>query len=335
MCAALTLTSCATVSYKTTGFDVLRPADYTLPAWADTVLMVDNVFAPACYDSTVPPADANFLANKETYVRSVATSMFDEMKSNFNESGYIKLRYLAHPHTLTLSAIDTLLKGHPSTVILSLDELESSALLKITGKTTTEDGEIIGCLDIEAHTKTRLTLLASPHQRMSLEPRNDTLTFTSCGASTADVVRGFPSLANRYKETGRETGRQYAASLLPTWQRVYRALYVTNSTEMSSAATWVEQEEWDEAKNLWLSIFNGKAKTPEKVRAALNMATACEREDNPVEASMWASKALDIIEQSDAKTQAKLKPEKTRGENMFNYLLNRQKEKKLLDKQMN
>lgn len=335
ICAALALNGCATVSYKTVGFDVLRPADYTMPTWADTVLMVDNVTTPVCNDSTVPPGNANFLSNQEAYMRSVGISMFGEMKSNFDQSGYMHLRYLTHHQALTTQAIDSLLKGHPHTVILSLDALATTSALRTSGKQITEDDEILGCLDIVTQTRTRLTLIASPYSRIALTPRTDTLTFSSCGATTAEVVRGFPSLANRYKEQGRETGERYAESLLPTWQRVYRGLYVTNSSEMTSAAAWVDQDEWQEAKNLWISVYEGKSKTAEKVRAALNMATAVEREDDPVEASMWTSKALDLIEKADAKTAAKLKQEKSRAERMFSYLLSREKEKKELDKQMN
>lgn len=335
-CAALSLTGCATVSYKTVGFDVLRPADYTMPSWADTVLLANGVATPVCNDSTIPAGDAGFAKNMWVYTRGLVTAMFDEMKTNFNESGYISLRYIDRPQTITPQLVDSLLKGHPHTVILALDKLECNSSLRVSGSVIDEDNNSVeGCLDIVARTSSRLTLIASPYSRMSLSPRADTLIFSSCGATTAEVVRGFPILSIRYKEQGRETGKQYAGSLLPTWQRVYRSLYVTNSQEMNSAATWVEQNEWQEAKNLWASIYDGKKKTPEKVRAAINLATAAEREDDPVEASMWCSKALDLIEKADAKTAAKLKQEKSRAENMFSYLLTREKEKKQLDKQMN
>lgn len=335
MCAALALSSCATVSYKTTGFDVLRPADYTMPTWVDTILMVDNVSKPVCIDSTVPAGDAGFVSNMETYIRSVGTGLFEAMKTSFEESGYMHLRYLTRPQSLTAMRIDSLLKGHPHTMILSLDELECCSALRVSGSVMNEGNEIWGCLDIVSQTRTRLGLIASPYSRAELAPRADTLIFSSCGPTTADVVRGFPILRNRYKEQGHETGKQYAACLLPTWQRVYRSLYVTNTQDMRTAATWVDKGEWDEAKNLWTSIYEGKGKTAEKVRAAINMATAFEREDEPVEASMWCSKALDLIDQADSKTAVKLKLERGKAERMFNYLLSREKEKKTLDKQMN
>lgn len=334
-CAALALTGCATVSYKTTGFDVLRPADYTLPSWADTVLLVNSVATPVCNDSTIPAGDAGFAKNMWVYTRGLVAAMFDEMRTDFDESGYIRLRGIGRQLTLTPQLVDSLLKGHPSTVIISLDELTCNSSLQVSGSVMTEGEEVEGCLDIVSRTATRLTLIASPHSRMGLEPRTDTLIFTSCGATTEQVVRGFPILAMRYREQGRETGKQYAASLLPSWQRVYRSLYVTNSQEMRSAASWVDDGDWGEAKNLWASIYDGSAKTPEKVRAAINMATAYEREDNPVEASMWCSKALDLIDKADSKTTAKLAVEKTRAERMFEYLLARAQEKQTLDKQMN
>lgn len=335
ICAALAMSGCATVSYKTTGFDVLRPADYTLPAWADTVLMVNNVVSPVCNDSTVPVGDAGFERNIDTYMRSVSTAMFREMAANFNESGYMHLRYMPQPQRLTTQLIDSLLKGHPRTVLLSLDYLECNSALRVSGGVMNEGDEIWGCLDIVSRTTSHLSLIASPYSRIGLNERTDTLIFSSCGPTTADVVKGFPILLTRYREQGRETGHQYAASLLPTWVRMYRSLYVTNSQDMRAAAAWVDKDDWEEAKRLWISIYEGRSKTAEKARAAINMATALEREDEPVEASMWASKALDIIDKADAKTAKTLDLEKARAERMFEYLLARAKEKQTLDKQMN
>lgn len=333
--AALLLSGCATVSYKTVGFDVLRPADYTLPAWTDTIVMVDNVAKPVCTDSTLPANDLRMQVNSEIYARVSIAYLMRTMKEDFKSSGYMNLRYIERRMNLTSGRIDSLLQGHPSTAILAVENYNCNSALRMAGDKLTEDNEILGCIDMLTENKTRLSLITSPYNKIELTPRTDTLIFESCGTTTTDVVRGFPSLTSRYQQMGNHVGHQYADALLPTWQRVYRSIYVTNNKDMAAAASWVDQDEWDEAKNLWYRVYSSDSKVAEKVRAAINLALAYEREDTPVEGSMWASKALDAIETTDAKHANTLKIEKQRAESMFAYFMARIKEKKALDKQMN
>ena len=332
---ALSLSGCASVSYKTIGFDVLRAADYTLPTWADTILLVDNVGMPTCIDSTLPPDDVRLQNEMTAYARSICESLFRSLRAEFKSSGYMGMRYADVPVMLTERTIDSLLTGHPHTVILSMDSLSSLSVLRIADNRTSEDNEVMGCIDIVTQTKTQMTLRTSPYDAQALTPRTDTIVFESCGSTTADVVNGFPTLGMRYKNQGSDVGRIYASELLPTWQRVYRNIYVTNKQDMAAAAIWVEKGEWEEAKNLWARAYDSQSKTADKVRAAINLAVAFEREDAPAEASMWCSKALDLMERCDTKTQNSLKIEKEKTGKMFEYFMSRMKEKETLDKQMN
>ncbi len=334
--AALLLSGCATVSYKTVGFDVLRPADYTLPAWTDTIVMVDNVKKAECTDSTFPPNNLHIQVNQENYARVAISHIMRTMKVDFRNSGYMSLRYIERRlYPLTKERIDSLLQGHPSTAILAVDNYECKSVLRTAGDRLTDDNEIEGCIDMVTENKSRISLITSPYNKIELTPRTDTLIFESCGSTTIDVVNGFPSISTRYQLMGNHVGDQYADALLPTWQRVYRSIYVTNNKDMAAAASWVGQGEWEEAKNLWYRVYDSDSKVADKVRAAINLALAYEREDTPVEGSMWASKALDAIESADAKHADALKIEKQRAENMFSYFMTRIKEKNALDKQMN
>lgn len=336
--AALALASCASVSYKTVGFDVLRPAEYTLPSWTDTLILVDNVAKPVCTDSSLPADYKSYGQDFNRFGHTMADCAFRSMLYEFKKSGYMGIRLLGNPLKLNAYRIDSLLIGHPGSVILSLDKMESKSVMRFAGEQENMDGQIETCVDIVTDMHTRMSLITSPQSRVELTERTDTLRFQSCGTTNYDIARGFPQVMTRYQRQGNHLGYLYVDALLPTWERVYRSFFVTNNKDMSAAAEWVEKNDWEEAKNLWFRAYeeSGKAgKTAESVRAAINMAVANEREDNPVEASLWCSRALDAIDAADAKTQEKLVTEKKRAESMFAYLMIRIEEKKDLDKQMN
>ncbi len=333
---AAALTSCASVSYKVVDFDVLRPADYTMPSWADTVLIVDNASTPECVDSTMPYDYITNIVSPNT-ARLVGQYVAHALTKDFKQSGYMVMREAGDRYiNLTSGRIDSLLSGHPSTVILSLDDISCKSVLRMAGKEYDEEsGEMLSCIDIVGETKTQMSLITAPFVKQRLSERTDTIIFRSCDTSIAYIATHYPSLVSRYQQQGTDVGHKYAEALLPSWERVYRSLYVTTTQDMVAAATWVEQGDWDEAKNLWTRAATEAKKKPERVRASLNMALAYEREDNPAAASMWCSKALDIIESCDSKTAAALSSEKKRAESMFSYLMQRITEKNDLDKQMN
>ena len=333
---AAALSSCASVSYKVVDFDVLRPADYTMPSWADTVLVVDNTAHPECVDSTMPYEYITQIVSPNT-ARLVGQYAFHALTKDFNQSGYMVMREVGDRFiNLTNGSIDTLLAGHPSTVILSLDAISSKSVLRLAGKEYDEESrQMLSCIDIVSETKTQLSLITAPFAKQTLSQRTDTIIFRACDTSTAYIATHFPSIVSRYQQQGTDVGHKYADALLPSWERVYRSLYVTTTQDMVAAATWVDQGDWEEAKNLWTRAASESKKKPERVRASLNMALAYEREDNPTAASMWCSKALDLIDSCDSKTAAALNTEKKRAENMFGYLMQRITEKKDLDKQMN
>ncbi len=333
---AAALSSCASVSYKVVDFDVLRPADYTMPAWADTVLVVDNTANPECVDSTMPYENIRQLVSPST-ARLVGQYVFHALTKDFNQSGYMVMREAGDRYiNLTSDRIDTLLASHPSTVILSLDAIGCKSALRFGGSEYDEESRLtLNCIDIVCETKTQMSLITAPYAKQALSQRTDTIIFRACDTSMAYIATHFPSIVSRYQQQGTDVGHKYAEALLPSWERVYRSLYVTTTQDMVAAATWVDQGDWDEAKNLWTRAASESKKKPERVRASLNMALAYEREDNPTAASMWCSKALDIIDSCDSKTAEELSSEKKRAESMFDYLMQRMLEKNDLDKQMN
>ena len=349
---AIGLAGCASVGYKSVAFDVLRPAGYTLPAWADTILIFDGVAAPVVTDSSVPPESMSLAVRGRA--ETLAQSICSHMAKTFNSSGYMAAR-LANPvslegyvadaeklgqeeadrlharHALTAGEADSLLRGHPSSIILSLCRLNSSATIK--AEAVDVDGQSQVCADITCAT-TSQSVLVTADGLQALDPRQDTLLFSVCDVNPAAVAGRLPQLRQRYEEQAEYVGGCLANAFIPAWQRVTRSLYVSSDADMMSAAAWVDEGRWDEAQNLWGRVVTQSSNVTERVRAALNMALSYERADYPDTASLWCSKALDLIESADSGKAQRLQPEKERASHMFSYLIERQRQKEELDAQM-
>lgn len=324
---------CASVSYKAVSFDVLRPAVYTLPAWADSVIIVDGVEQPGIIDSVSTFGTGEAKQNKRD-VR-LCRDICKALAAAFNESGYLKAAIAqTNPDKrgLTDAAIDSLLRDRRHTVILSLNTMNSDSRINVESGTVGESFVICG--QITAATETAFELIVSPTSRFALKHRNDTLLFRDCDNTLDDLAHRLPKIFERYEEQGKYVGQKQADAFIPVWQTVYRSYYVSSDPDMLAAKTWVDQNNWDEATNLWARASANARSKGDRVRAMLNVALAYEREDDPIMAGIWCSRAIDAIEALAPKDAEKLTIEKEKAEVMFAYLIERQRQKETLDLQM-
>lgn len=331
LCVSM-LTACSSVGYKAISFEVLRPANYTLPAWTDTVIVADGVLCPVATDSTVPAnmMDSITAGRAEKLCQQVCQAMM----TSINNSKFLKAK-MWFPQNgkrgLSTSDINTMLKGTSHTIILSLSELSSSANIKAYAA---DEGEgTMMCGMITASTATRMEIVTSPTSRYPLDMRNDTIIFTACDYTPTLVAEKLPSVSRRYINQGVYVGEKNADAFIPVWQTVYRSIYVSSESDMLAAASWIEKDSWNEAINLWNRVATDAKHTADKVRAMLNLALAYERADDPTLAAIWCSRALDTIDAMGSKAK-KLDDEKERATSMFAYLMERQQQKNALDAQM-
>ncbi|MCI5778098.1 MAG: DUF6340 family protein [Bacteroidales bacterium] len=324
---------CTSVGYKAVSFDVLRPASYTLPTWADSIIIVDGVTAPVVIDSTISVETSAKINQGRGKI--VGHEVCKAMAAAFNNSGYMKA-IVAIPNAeetgLSDANIDTLLRGRRHTIILSLKDLRSESKLKVT--TEYEIGATLLCGIITSATETGFELIASPASRFPLTHRNDTIIFKSCELTPDAVAGNIPTIEERYTEQAKYVGQKNADAFIPAWQKVYRSVYISTDPDMLAAQTWIEQDNWDEAVNLWGRVSTESRKAGDRVRAMMNISLAYERADDPIMAGVWCSRAIDTIEKLPAKEAEKLSSEKERAEIIFAYLIERQKQKETLDTQM-
>ena len=325
---------CASVSYDAIQFDVLRPAAYTMPHWVDSVVIA-NAATETIFDDKSIAQDNNIIQGiADACQKNLPLQICRNLKNDINNSGYLKASLhegLIPSGSLRDKTIDSILTGHPSTIIIALSQLKATTDIEISDEVNDDDEQ---CGTMTCATTTRFKIIVAPGQEKDLDIRHDTLDYIGCGYSVRNIVMAMPSVANKYNEIGANSAQRTADLLIPAWERVRRRVYVTNNANMAAAEQWIKKGNWDEARNLWIKTATSANKTSDRVRAALNTALSFEREDDAAKASVWCSKALDILDKADSKTQKTLQQERKMGEAMFAYLVERMKQKAALDAQM-
>ena len=89
---------------------------------------------------------------------------------------------------------------------------------------------------------------------------------------------------------------EYAATmpmekLLPYWTEVQRYYFDGGSVEMRDAGVYVREHNWEGAARLWKQVYDTK-KGKAKMRAAFNLALACEVQDDWEQAQAYLDEAL-------------------------------------------
>ena len=85
--------------------------------------------------------------------------------------------------------------------------------------------------------------------------------------------------------------------LVPYWMQTSRVYYAGGCVEMRDAAVCVDEGDWQEAHNLWLSLYENRKSAKIKSHAALNLALASEMQGRLDEAKNWLDKAKSYIEE--------------------------------------
>lgn len=83
--------------------------------------------------------------------------------------------------------------------------------------------------------------------------------------------------------------------LVPQWKAEERFYYSGGNVDMRDAAVYVQENNWDEAFQLWKRVYDSsKVKSKKRMRAALNLALYYEMQSNISEALKYAKEAMDI-----------------------------------------
>ncbi len=118
----------------------------------------------------------------------------------------------------------------------------------------------------------------------------DTLFWDAAGNSPQEVIDQFPTLNEAAIQSCFYAGMKYAERIAPIWNVERRYLLLPNNWSFYKASDYVENNQWNEAIEIWRKIAYGNKKRLAAM-ACYNMAVASEVFDNIDAALDWAAKS--------------------------------------------
>ncbi len=324
------LTSCVANSYEYVQYEVLRPADYTLPADVERVALVCT--APVKETANVYIAlNDNKLATIPKGVDTIGIFAIRTIANILNSSGYISATcdttrgdfdYIVR-NSLKICAANN---AQGIIVLQNIDNNAEINLEKIylgSFESTLLSGTFVGNSHLE------LTFVRPGGIYKNFEPRNDTLIWNAEAETVELCIRELPEYDEVELACAENSAQKFAMQIVPSWERISRAIFANNNADFGNAHEWLRRNEWSEAQNIWGEIYNGR-NVRNSARAAYNLAISFDCKGDITQAIAWCNNS---IEKYNALKNSDIK-EKAAAEKLFEEMLARQKEIELLDKQM-
>ncbi len=96
------------------------------------------------------------------------------------------------------------------------------------------------------------------------------------------------------KELTKKLATTLASYFIPEWEMTERTLYTSSNARMREADKYFKKNKWDNAREIWESLFYKSLLDKEKAHLAMNIGTAYELGDNLILALDWVRKATNF-----------------------------------------
>ncbi len=299
------VTGCS--SFSEMSFEVLRPAGYSVPPEIKSVVLVDNslVFPDTAVniirlEGEIIKIDTNKVADYSSFViNEIREELLNRM---FFDTVYVdtiqykKIGHGAQLDELSTIQIKEICDKFGADAIISLDAYRYTNNISIESY---GDFEYYSTYDASAINYWRIYDCYNMSV-LNVHLQKDTIFWDSNGSSINSSLNPFISFDRATHEIGRYLSYQMVDYLVPYWEEVTRHLYTSGSIHFLNATDWVNRDNWQEAEKIWSYIYSNGSKKA-KIKAALNIALALERQGHIYEATDWAYKVYEIIERDGTK----------------------------------
>lgn len=300
----LTAMACST---SNTQFEVLRPADISLPKNISKFLVI-NRYRPA-KENRLGNVIEGFLSGEQIGLdRQGADAALNGLSEFMSRSPrYTTFRCPEElpgsgtawfPPPLTAEVVANLCKKYNCDALVALEAFDTDK--RITNRreerTRSEGGKNIKYMAFIAQEDMTATIgwrvySADGTQLLDEHRMNHNQSWSREGTSESNAQSKLPDNYQAVREIGMGAGKVYAKRITPQFEMVTRAYYVKGDKAMSDAKKNVKVKDWTKARELWKGLqSHPEAKV--KGRAAFNLAVSYEQEDNIEEAIRWATTAF-------------------------------------------
>ena len=277
------LVSCGSI--QTYSYDELRPAKVSFPAAIRKVAVINNAVpaSPLKRGVVTGALDGDAQLTAESLAEALADSKyFDQVMicdSAFRSDTDAEIRVLPPEE------VDRLAADLQSDMILSLDKVEI----------TNEKKPLLYQnmpLSVEL-----LQTKVTPTLHVYL-PGRDTPLFKIAQTDSLNWdLSPYLSDVKIAEEAAYTAALSLYRILVPYWEPANRLYFDGGGVDMRDGAVYAREGDWMQAKQLWMSAYQGTRSKTKQAKAAFNLALACEMSGTIEEATEWLEKAMQLAEE--------------------------------------
>lgn len=299
-CSIFLLSSCE--SLRLTTIDIRKPAALTFPANVANIIIVDN--------TPIDPSSNAEAENKndETSIiklDSAKSVTLEHLNQFMNEEGYFRTVELYPYRTngnslqeispLSSRKIQSICNEKNANALISLD------LFTVSGQLDTEATGYMSSYRLLAAKLGALARVYSEDGQSLSEPiilldslyREESLNWDR-------INNSIPSLNDLIVELSILAADHLIGKFIPSWQQQERWFYTNNSSEMKKAAKLADANNWKDAAEIWMSLYDKEKNIKKQTRLASNIALAYEYLDEIENAVKWINVAYDLLPQKSS-----------------------------------
>lgn len=299
----LLISSCST---STTQFEVLRPADISLPKNISKILII-NRYRPAKENRFGNIFEGVFSGEQVGLDRQGAESALNGLSEFMSRSPRYTIfrcpEELAgtgtawFPPALPAETVANLCKKYGCDALVALEAFDSDK--KISNRTEEKTRSVNG------KTEKYWSFISTQNMNVTIGWRVYSADGTSMldehrmthnqnwsreGTSESNAQSKLPDNYSAVREIGMGAGKVYARRITPQFEIVSRAYYIKGDKAMKDAQRSVKTKDWNRSREIWKGLLQHPDKKV-KGRAAFNLAISYEQEDKIEEAIQWAKTA--------------------------------------------
>lgn len=312
--------SCRTVSFV--NFQVLKPAEVTLPNHVKSFSVVNNSFMQNRYSKLIKKKKTNIdykLLNIDTTkVESLTTKyIIKNLNEMLNDSPLYKNTVLISKNSkaekLSWDYVSSICKQNNTDALISLEAFIHYDSVNFDGFYSDYGYVYYTYINFKVTTVWRIY---DPYEKEIIyrDIQISDVPFDSYAYSFKESIKEIPSDKVVSEEIANYVANEFFRKISPAWTDCSR-MYFTGSTNMLKAKKSVENNYWKEAAELWQNDLN-KQNRRIAGDAAYNMALAFEMEGDIEKALIWAKKsyqqfnnkwALDYIKKLEKRLKEQVK----------------------------
>ncbi|MCU4157664.1 hypothetical protein J1N10_16935 [Carboxylicivirga sp. A043] len=330
----LVLVSCK--SYELMHYDVLRPANYSVPPQIKSIVIVDNAYPFNPDNAHIAQVMGEDVRLDTVRVDTITTVIINQLYEDLNlrrffDTVYVDtLKYNTEEfgkpmQQLSQGQIIDICNKHNADALLSLDAAVYGTKIEV------HDMEVEYYATMDVYSAVNWHLFDGySSEALYQTSQQDTLYWNGVGVDVQSSVSSFPSLKEATVEVGHYLGATFVDKLVPYWEPVTRKLYISGNPQFVNAAEWLSKDERYEAEKLWGFVYE-HGNSREKGKAANNIALSMEARGEFFLAMEWAYKSYQAFQTHGVVGNAE---ERRTSRELYVDLVRRYRDQKKLDEQL-